>query len=417
MKQICTTPTSSPGLVGGVGGGNSNPHHIFPVSANCSQVATPTLIPAKPTTASVPEVSPQTVPMQTPIFIIYAGQQQQQQQLSPKSLVGQLAGKMLFQGVNGQILNDATILQAAGPGMPLIGGNGVSLANSPQHIVLSQANGLMQQQKCDIPSRHFPTVINGQAVMQQAPPTIVNINGMTALLQPTGNNRPGPPTVLPMPTLVSRPNTNIGPMLSSAPLAQKRRSTPRSTPAHICISPNRVSERKKTPPPLVQVKEEEIKDTVIVTRTPEPENVIVSPQHHAPIINGHLAGAKMTPVTSLQDIALLKSHATLFKQTATSPIHVPPKTEFTRIIDTKPTLISTSATQVSLPYSPLMSEKRRDSSPQQQQQCAVLNTSSMPIYRFSSLNNVQPLQILTPLPPSCIPLPDFMKQENTTIAH
>lgn len=360
MKQICFAPTppARQGLV------EVPKHKIYPISTPCmgGGIPSPTFTPA---TVMSEITSQQPLPMQqqAPIFIIYAGQQ------LPKNTTSHVNGKMLLQ--NGQILNEATF-QHAGQAFQVVGGNGLP-SQAQVLFPAPQTNGIIQQQKREFPSRHFPAMINGQTV---APPTLININGTTALLQQNGH----PTTIFPPQSAVS-----IAPSISPSHIPQKRHGIPKQA-IPISINHRMLCESKMTPPPLVQVKEEDIADNCI------------------------MSGGHVTPL----------SISTSSSATQISPKMVLP---FSLLPDS---LRGPPPTHPSLPYI-LVNEKQAGDSPRHifvkppsvaSSGNSTMPPVSMPIYRFSTLNNVQPLQILTSVPSrdSCITLPDFMKQD-TTIAH
>lgn len=364
MKQICLTPPASQGLAIEV-----PKHKVFPISASCTAgIPSPTLTPA----TAISEITSQQLPVQqqAPIFIIYAGQQ------PPKTPIN---GKPLLQ-YGGHILNDAAILQAQQAGQAIQVVNGSGLPSQAQIVfpaVSSPTNGVIQPQKRELPSRHFPAMLNGQTVFQAPPPapTLISINGTTAVLQQNGH----PTAILP-----PRPPVSIAPSISPPHLPHKRHGIPKNA---VPVSKNHrmVSETKVLPPPLVQVKEEVEDITVCTSSNP------------------------VTPVS-----------------TSTSATHISPKMAvlpFSLLPDS--IRGPPPPTRPSLPYI-LVNEKQAGDSPRHifvkppstPSSTNTVPPVNMPIYRFSTLNNVQPLQILTSVPShdSCVTLPDFMKQD-TTIAH
>jgi hypothetical protein len=374
VKQICLTPPASRGLVE-VPKQNSK---IFSISTPCTgSVPSPTFAPA--TAMSAPGImTSQPLPVQqqqAPIFIIYAGQQHMQ-----KTPTSHISGKPLLQ--NSQILNEAALLQAqhAGQAIQVIG-NG--LPPQAQIVVPTGVNGI---QKRELPTRHIPAVINGQNVFQAPPPTLININGTTALLQQNGH----PTTILPPQTLVNEAVT-IAPSISPPHLPHRRHGIPKNP---ISISHRMISETKTIPPPLVQVKEEAVTDSCITVGT--------SSNHVAPL-----------PVSS----------------TSTSATQISPKMAVLPFSLLQDSIRGPSPTRPSLPYILVNDKQTGDSSrhifvkpPAQSSSSSTMSPITvppvnMPIYRFSTLNNVQPLQILTSVPShdSCVTLPDFIKQD--TIAH
>ena len=365
MKQICLTPPASQGLAIEV-----PKHKVYPISAPCTAgIPSPTFTPA----TAVSEITSQLpVQQQAPIFIIYAGQQ------PPKTPTSHINGKPMLQ--YGQVLNDAAILQAqqAGQAIQVVGGNGLP---SQAQIVFPAApltNGIIQHQKRELPNRHF---LNGQAVFQAPPPTLININGTTAVLQQNGH----PTAILPPRPLVSE-TVSIANSISPPHLPHKRHGVPKYA-VPLIKNHRMVSESKMHPPPLVQVKEEDMVDNRFTVCT---------------------SGDRVTPVS-----------------TSTSATHVSPKMAVLPFSLLPDSIRGPPPTRPSLPYI-LVNEKQAGDSPRHvfvnppstPSSGSTVPPVNMPIYRFSTLNNVQPLQILTSVPShnSCVTLPDFMKQD-TTIAH
>ena len=404
IKQICLNPPSSMSL------------RNFPISSHCPplaggvSVATPQALPATTSTGTVSEASPQSLPMQTPIFIIYTGaqpvqqQQQQQQQLLPQppknSTAQQLNGKTILHKPNGQILTEAVqrvggghILTEAGPAMvlqapagssagqafPIVNGNG--LTTQQAQIVLSppppQANGItthhhhhhQQQQKCEISNRHFPGIVNGQTVVQDsAHNMLVNINGTTALLQPSNGCRAA--TILPPPHLVSSRPPVVMPATSLHQQVPTKRHSLHKQNMPTCIPHTMISEGKKTPPPLVQVKEEDPKDD--------------------PMISGGVSHASyMTPVVTSTTSSAEASPKMIFPlkvqhSQSPSPKATPPSSSnqasLSRIfLQGDVPLIQPPPSLAGIPCSSNMAA-----------------TQGMPVFRF---NTLQPLQIISALPP------------------
>lgn len=412
MKQICLTSSSNQGLIRG-----TSKHNMYPISTHCT-VGPPPITSVTPTT-TISENSPQSLPMQTPIFIIYAGQQP-----PPKSAAMQLNGKSQLHYTNGHVLNEATILQAANSAqaLPMISSNGLS---APAQIILPpQTNGVVQQQKCEIPGGHFPTVINGQTIGQtvvQTQPTLVNINGTAALLHPSAHRDiVMPPRSLvngqtsvhaaTLPQVVNTTSKGFRTLTTPPidPLKRARHVSKQTTP--VCISHEMVSEKKnKIPPPLVQVKEEVTTEDSAITNGISQEHRI-SPMLSSSTITSPIQVSTPAPVLPLP--------------------HIP---EASRSLSSSPTqnlVVKGSNNPTSLPYI-LLNEKQGEPfrkmvmsphSISSRSTPHIYKTNTMPIFRFSTLNtlnNVQPLQILTAVPPhnSCVTLPDFMKQDATTIAH
>ena len=398
MKHICLAPSSSQRL---------DKSKIYPIQTHSSGIPVSPLAQITPAT-TVSDVTPQTFPIHTPIFIICTGQQ------LPKNING---GKTLIQSTNGQILNDAAVVQAATQVrqqqvLPSISGTGLQ---GPAQIILpsqtgitqgnsvTQTNGLVQH-KFDIPNGHHPTLINSQTVLHQAAPTLINLNGTTALIQPSTH----PTSIFSPQSLISGPVKSISYTTAPPQIMTSTTNSTSSLPAlppdplkrrvllkqdlPICISHNSISENKRTPPPLVQVKQEE---KVAQNSTPRVIQAIPASPN-----TGHL---QLSPKT------------TVF------PYPLAP--EMNRSLNTSSAqniIVKTPNTHTSLPYI-LLDEKNRPSpshivvKPQGISSQQVYSGNSMPTYHFSALNTIQPIQILTPIPAhsSCIP-PDFVKQDTTT---
>lgn len=378
VKHICLTPPVSQGLV------EIPKHTVYPISTG--RIPSPTLTPVAMTMSSQ---QPLPVQQQAPIFIIYTGQQQ-----LPKNTT-QVNGKPLIQTLNGQLLNEAGLLQAQAAGLQVMGGNGLP---AQAQILLSapQTNGIIQQQKRELLyNNHFPTVINGQTVIQAPPPTFVNINGTTALLQQNGHAA----TILPPRSLISEA-VSITPSISPPRLPRKQHMA-MAMPRH--VTPISIGHRmtRMTPPPLVQVKEEDVAENCIAVGTS---------RHVTPLsVSTSTSSTQISPKMAVLPFSLIPDSL----RAPPTVIKAPPQT------------------RPSLPYI-LLNEKQNGESPRQvfvkppsapsssSTVPSLYNGNNMPIYRFSTLNNVvQPLQILTSVPShdsSCVTLPDFIKHD-TTIAH
>lgn len=366
-------------------------HKIFPISTPTS-----TGIPSPPLpqvanamseiTLQQQQQQQQQLPAQAPpIYIIYTGQQ------LPKN-IAQMNGKP-----NGH-LNEATFFHPPHGGQ-IISGNGLS--SQGQVIQSPQTNGVLQQQKCDISNGHFPAVINGQTIVQ-APPTLININGTTALLHQNG----APVTILPPHSLINAPvisSPQIAPphpQIAPKYAAMFKRSN--TTPISICHSV--VSERKKvlTPPPLVQVKQEDLTGDDIIIGMSQADHV-------TPVNTSTSLYTQISPKMTMLPYSIGPEAMSNSAQRAQNVILKAPTTPSLPyiILNEKP---GDSPRHILVKPSPVTSNNNSSNSAA----ANVYKANSMPIYRFSTLNNVQPLQILTSVPPH---LPDFMKQDTTTIAH
>ena len=361
-----------------------------------------------PTTISdVVTTSQPTLPMQQPIFIIYTGQQ------PPKSAPN-IDGKMLIQAANGQILNDAAIVQATSasasldPGKPLSIINGGSELPPQAQIIVpaSQTNGITRTSDVShhIPNGHNtrPAIINGQAVIQTAP-TLINFNRAATLVQQS-NSPPAavlpphsllrtyttaPPQIMTTTTTTSDTIRTL-PALPALPPDPSKRHTLLKQTTPICISRSSILDRKRTPPPLLQVNQD--------TKNPENNGTTFSPSSHTTTqtsATSSNSSSQVSPKIAVLPFPLI-SEAPLNK-TPTQNIFV----------------------QAPMPTSPpyiVLDEKLKGRVAVRQPNISSMahyNGSGMPIYRF---NNIHPVQILTPIPPhtSNILLPDFMKQDPPT---
>lgn len=368
MKRIGLTPPppppSSQGLV------EVPQHNIFPISAPCTTAAIPsppTLTPASALSGITPQ---QPLPVQAPIFIICTAPQ------LTKSLA-QLNGKPLLQNLNGQILNEASLLQAqqhSGQAFQIVGGNGLS---AQTQFVLPQVmtnGGIIMQQKRELHNGHFPTMVNGQTMLQALHPTLVNVNGTTTLLQPNGHTMLSPRSV------ASEPPSSISP--------------PRFPPkkhamlAPISIDQHMVTDSKKIPPPLLQVKEEDMGEFCVsngTSRTDHTSNNIASLAQTSPKM-------RMVPYSFIPEASHSVSRSMSQNIIMKAPTATHPSLPYVLLNQKDPMLVKPTAAVSSISSSTI--------SP-------VYKGNSMPIYRFSALNNIQPLQILTTSVPPRESLPEF----------
>ena len=436
---MCVSPTTPQEVVA-----LNKPLKVLPSSAHGTGMS-PYLTQVTP----VSSLGSQEMPIQAPIFIVCTGQQPQ-------------PGKHGMNITNGHFPQNGTttLVQAPGTGQPLPILNGTGLPTQTQLIfspqVSHQTNGFTPNahHKLDIhPIVHHPTMINGQTVVQ-APPILLNLNGAAAsliqpnratasLIQPNGaaasliqpNGQPAmimpsqqmiggegniyytTTNVLPPPPLQSTPEI-VTPTTSSirttpaVPLsAQKRQAIVRQNHTPICISPSSISENKKGPPPLMRVKQEVnvVGDSEVLVHdsrhltsctvtSPTPENLQLSQQMHC------LSSQPSPKVTVLPH-----SHAAEVNH---SPLSTSPPA--------MSVLKKSQGVCTSLPYIVLNEKQQRDTGrqivfqPSQDSKSGGSNIAQLyggnclPIYRFNStLNNIQPLQIVTSLP-------NFIKRDTHT---
>ena len=386
----------------------------FPISSHpspCVSMSTPPA-PGLPVTTSalsnLAEASPPPappMPVQTPIFIIYATPQslagQQSQPKSPITTAPQLNGKTILHKApggghflaeamqrGGHILTEggaaATVLQAppsaaGGQVFPIINSNGLAqqviLSPPPTHNTIQQ----QQQQKCEIVNGHFPGIVNGQTVVQESP-SIININGTTALLQPTNGHQRATflPTSQAPQALVSRGGT-IVPMTHLQQIPAKRQALHK--PGIPRIPHAVIAEGKRTPPPLVQVKEEDLRDD--------------------PMLSGGISHANcMVPVGTKSSSSSQVSPKMIYLQEGSPSLSPSPSQILVKA--PPPPSSQTSLPHISKGEIPFITSTPVPSSNSAVAASArIINANSMPIFRYRTLNTVQPpLQILTTIPPT-----------------
>lgn len=377
----------------------------------------------------------QGVPTQDPIFIILAGQQPQPTKNGVTTANAHFAQ-------NGT----ATFMQAPGTGQPLPVLNDAGLPPPLTQLVISpQVNGVVPH-KMDIhPTVHHPTMINGQTVIQ-APPILVNFNGTTAtLMQPNGQ----PATIMPSQPMIGGGGSNIyyttntlPPPLQPTPqiITTAANRTIRTIPAiplnpqkmqtivkqkttPISIRHSSVSERKNTtPPPLMQVKQE-----VGVVRASEGVTHGVHSLTNAATTTTSPTREHQLKQQQKQHVSLQASPKTIVlpRPLVTEANCFPPSTSPPAQAIYK----KSQGVHTSLPYIILDEKQQRQTDRHiilQQPQSSSSGGSNLaqlyggncwPTYRFNStLNNIQPLQIVTaiPAPPPGITLPNFMKRDTRT---
>lgn len=334
---------------------------LYPMASHHVELPVPPPSINAPPTSVADMAASQQLPAQTPIFIIYTGQPPPTAApaaTAVKSSVAQLNGKALIQTPNGQILNEAAIVH------PAAGGQGISIASPQAQVLLSShANGILQQQPKHVLSTNgqnhtLPAVINGHQVIQ-APPTFINTNGAPTVLQPRhnaiqslisggggggggGGGAEGDSNVVhtSSPILTSATNSITGTLpptvFDSSVLSgqlKPKNHLKQTTP--ICISHSMISEKKRSPPPLVQVSK-------------EGATIMINP----------------TDITS-------QASTTKLSQVSPKMTMIP----YSLIVQPPPNISTSTLAQ------------------------AYKCTDNMPIYRLSNqLNNIQPLQILAPVP-------------------
>ncbi len=428
VKQPCLTPPASQELVAY----NKSPQ-VYPISSQTAGIPNPPLAQVAP--VSTIGRSPG-MPVQAPIFIIYAGQQPQ----AFKNGTTVPNGKVVMQTPNGSLThNGATIIQASNAAptqpqaMPILNGNGFS--PNTQLIISPQPGGIIPngQNKVDLqaPAVHPASVINGQTIIQAPHPTLVNLNGSPAtIMQPNGQ----PAIIMSQPQPIIRSSLgsgsvgyttgviNTSPTQSAAPLivtstpnsyksAQpislclpKKMATSKQSSNPISISHSSIME-KRSPPPLVQVKQE-------VGIVSDFSRVV---QHQSPVST---AAMTMPPTSERHHPQVVYNPA---QQTHTHPqvsqkLAVLPQPFITEISRSSPLTTSPPASthqfkaggrHASLPYIVLDDKQQREAG-------RHIFVQPPPVYRISStLNNIQPLQIVSaPLPG--IALPDLMKRDAPT---
>lgn len=418
IKQVCLTPPIGQEMVT-----LSKPPKVYPISTHAAGIPTPSLTQV----TQMSDIGSHGMPVQAPIFIIYAGQQPQ----PTKNGSTTMNGRMIMQAANGHLAQNGTttLIQAPGTGQHLPILNGTGLPAHAQLIVSPHANGFSPgaHQKLDLhPAMHHPAMINGQTIIQ-APPTLVNFNGTAAtLVQPNGQpamivpsqsmvgggnicytTNPLPPSPQPAPQIVTTATSSVRTIPTIPP---KRQAIVKQNTIPICISHSSITETKRTPPPLVQVKQEASVSgdsegvangvhrlTNAATTTTSPTRLQQLKQHMSSQVSPKITVFNRPLVTEV-------NHSPL----STSP---PVQTVFK-----KPQGIHTS-------YVILDEKQQRETGrhvvfqqPQSSSSSMPQLYGGMPIYRFSTLNNIQPLQIVTPIPapPPGITLPDFMKRDTPT---
>ena len=374
--------------------------------------------------------------MQTPIFIIYAGQQPQ----SNKNGLTTANGSFSQNGT-------ATVIQVPGMGQSLPILNGTGLPTQTQLIISPQAHGVAPSihHKQDVhPAMHQPTMINGQSVIQ-APPMLVNLNGTTAtLMQPNGQpatimaaqpvagggniyyttNAQQPPPLQPMPQLITSATNSMRTIPATSLNQHKRQALVKQNSTPICINYSSISEKKKIPPPLMQVKQEVgvVGDSEVgahgvqylinaATTTASPTR-----EHQQQLQQMQSMSSQVSPSTTVLP-------RTLLTEINSSPLNTSPPAQAL--------LRKSQGVHTSLPYIILDEKQQREigkhivlPQPQASSSAGSNNMAQLtyggnclPIYRFNStLNNIQPLQIVTsiPAPPPGITLPNFMKRDTRT---
>ena len=481
IKQPCLTPPTGQEVVA-----YKSPK-MYPISSHATGIHTPPLAQVAP----VSNVGTHGMPVQTPIFIIYTGQQPQPLKngssspngklvmqapngsimqapngsimQAPNGSIMQAPNGSIMQAPNGSIMQNGTptIIQSPSMAQPMSILNGNGLPPNTQFIISPQVNGVVpssQPLKVDLHSApvHHPALVNGQTIIQAPAPTLVNFNGTPAtLVQP--NSQPGTMMMYSQPVIRASGGGNIHyattntPPQSAAPLIVTTASnSPRMVPPvpmslpkklpsvkqgkPICINHCSISESKRSPPPLVHVKQEvgiisdldrmvhhrgTIAGTTTTTVSPTRE------RHHHHV----LQQKTQHTIPQVSQTMTVLPHP-LITEVTSSPLSTSPPASAHAIFK-KPT------GHTSLPFI-ILDEKHRESGrhfiiqpPQQQPQQLQLSSNSsgsssiasfyggncLPVYRINStLNNIQPLQIVSPVPapPPGIALPDLMKRDTPT---
>ncbi len=363
---------------------------------------------------NAPLAAQTTLPANTPIIIIYAGQQ------PPANGLPHVDGKIFIQGANGQVLNENSILQAISQkqGFPLVSGAGglpiqtqivlqppssTNTIPSPSH----QHKFSIQQQQ-----QQHPSLISSNQTMFQTLPTMINLERAT-MIQPNhtsstalfsqhpslahgGMTRPVGKTSMAYttaPPQILTTATNTVRTFSKFPPDLPKKKINKSAP--ISISPDFISSEKRNPPPLLQVKHED-KEAVSSSAS------ITSQAGYVTQNGSHFVSQQqVSPKTTFFPLPLIPEAKQSLINAATQSVSIQ----------------ASPAVSTSLPYIFLDGKQKNSTGLVQPPNSHVFTGNGMPIYRFSSLNNIQPLQILTPLPAqSAVTLPDFMKH-NSTVAH
>ncbi len=322
-----------------------------------------------------------------PVFIIYKPAVQPTQSLkasSPTAVRPGLNGTTLLQTTNGQIFNGATIFQAqplAAADAHVMNGIVTSSQSSSPAAVLPQSPKLNGAIIRDV-SQPQPTVLNGATVVQ-ASPTLIN---GTTILQ--ANRQPLPmvqkfshpqATVLSVPQ--SHGTTFAAPSITSVPTTVHSVFSKGQTPPTVqvidisTLTKEANHSHKSPPPPLLQVQSvgseqggKEKPPTPKVQVKEQPQVIQANGAHQTSAISGSIVG---------QTVMLHGSGNGVQKYF---------------VVAEKP---DSSMLVLSAAQQHDAGNFRTQVLPASYDQQVV---TTMPIYRFNSLNTLQPIQILTTVP-------------------
>lgn len=354
-------------------------------------VPTSQMIPASHPPGLATAISPaSTAGNGAPVFIIYKPSQALKPS-SPAVVHPGLNGATIVQTTNNQILNGATIVQAQ-PLAPVPGAdahvvNGAMMPSQSSPVAILPQSPKLNGTVIRDGNHQQPSLLSSATVVQ-ANPTLVNgatilqANGQPALLQ--ANGQPLHKFSHPQPTILSVPQTisTCAPRTVTTVATTSTSASPRvQTPVRVIDISNLTKEanhgHKSPPPPLLQVGAAD-HERCDMEKSPPPKVQVKEPPQVVRATNGSHTSAISGSIVG-QTVMLQSSGNGIQKYfvVAEKP-------------DSSMLVLSAAHTQ-----QPDAGNLRTQIVPVPAYDQQVVTT--MPIYRFNSLNTIQPIQILTPV--------------------